>query len=163
MNSVDLLVNHDMKGGLSGVESLLDEGDPHAHALAGFVYECGGKGVEFDYAKAKYCYGFAVDAVGSIAAALGIARIYFYGKDVERDREYTHFMYLSLLEVVDESIAKVGLARVFLDEAWTEKSGLARAESYLRNRGSLGYMSASCWLLSYEKGKGDLSPPFFLR
>lgn len=133
--------NEESAAALKELELLLSKGDGQAHALAGIIYEFGGEGVAIDYQKARYCYEFAASAVGSGAAYLGLARIFFHGKGVPVDLDYAHTLYEVLRKDADEPIALLGLARIYLEEDWPHDN-TALAEEYIHIAMGKGYVAS---------------------
>lgn len=142
LKSADRLVESEhVSAALEEIESLLEKGDPEAHALAGIIYEFGGKGVETDFGKACYCYEFAANATGSGAACLGLARLYFHGKGRPVDLHHAHFIYECMRVENNEPIAFIGLARIYLQDNWP-RDDLDKAEEYLLLVMRQGYVSS---------------------
>lgn len=119
---------------LSEFLDLIDLGCDEAFSFVGNLYECGGRNVRRDYLKARFYYEQSIERVGSVAAYLGLIRIYYYGLGVECDYRkafeycsilaneendpYANFylgkMYMGGL-YVDENIKE---AMVYFDRSW---------------------------------------------
>lgn len=138
---------------LEALEPLLEKSDARAHTLAGAGFELSGSGVKVDFEKARYCYEFAVNAEGCVVAALGLARIFYFGKGFDVDIEYSHSLYSIISEGVDEPLADIGLARIHLDDRW--KNGDIDLANRLLNRAmSRGYVGAYVVAARFRKRQG---------
>lgn len=95
--AVQLACDNDLELSLKLTRSLIDEGFFHAHSLAGAIYER----ME-QYEKAYSHYESAAELAHSMVGWLGIARLCYFGKGVEKDYEYVFRVYKEIIEKEDD-------------------------------------------------------------
>jgi hypothetical protein len=134
--------------------SLLDEGYDEANYFIGCIYETGEEGVTKDLDKAIFYYNQAIENVGDVESYLALARIYFYGLNVQVDYEKA-FKFYSLVESESNvAISSYMLGKFFMEGLYVDKD-LNRAKELFQNAINLGNVYAIRSMADLEKHKGN--------
>lgn len=134
---------------------LIDQGCDEAYSFVGNLYECGGHNLACDYAKAKFYYEQSVERVGSLAAYLGLVRIYYYGLGVERDcckaLEYCKI----LVEDDDEDDHRINFytGKIYM-EGCCGRQDVEKSKDYFRKAWNRGYVFGLTYLGMAEQKTG---------
>lgn len=119
-------------------EDLVDREYFHAYTLLGLLYEKPTSNqIEKSYEKAFTYYKCSTETVGAMEGWLGLARLYYLGFGVAKDREKAAELYGNLCEHDDAPVAQVMLGRMHLDGEGVVRD-VAKAREYLlraRNQG----------------------------
>ncbi len=142
--------------------ALIDEGFNHANALAGAIYEEGGRGVDQDFAKALFYYQRATETVASLEGWLGLGRMYFFGKGVPKDIEDAARYYRVVDQDADNVIAQLMLGRIYGD-AQGPLHDPKEARAYLRKAAKNGNAFANTHLAVLERDQGNWLLSMWLR
>ncbi|RLA03460.1 MAG: hypothetical protein DRQ54_10725 [Gammaproteobacteria bacterium] len=135
--------------------SLVDQGDSDANLIAGYIYEQGSDDVPFNYEYAKFYYESCINQSGTVAAYLGMARIYLYGLGVEQD-------YRKAWSIYEEIVEKSGNVKAYLMLGQMAQYGLGHSQdlSLAREYYSLawkgGYIFGLTFLGLLEQASGNL-------
>lgn len=130
---------------LSEFLALIDLGCDQAFSFVGNIYECGGRNVGRDYAKARFYYEKSVETVGSVAAYLGLIRLYYYGLGVESDYKKAFEYCCNLSEKTDDPYANFYLGRMYMDGCFVAKD-LEKAMHYFKRSWGKGYVFGLTYL-----------------
>lgn len=83
---------------LALAKKLSAQGDGHAYALMGMIYDYGIGGVKIDKSRAASYYQEAIDRCGSIAATRGLAKLLFFGDGLRQDLAESFRVYSALVQ-----------------------------------------------------------------
>lgn len=132
---------------------LVNQGCNEALSFVGNLYECGGRNVERDCSKAKFYYERAVESAGSIAAYLGLVRIYYYGLGVEKDccraLEYCEV----LIREAGHPYASFYVGKIYMEGCCVEKD-LNKSKKYFKDSWRQGYVFGLTYLGLVEQESG---------
>jgi TPR repeat protein len=160
--ALDAYQHGDYPEALRRARALIDEGFNHANALAGVLYEAGGRGIDQNFENALFYYQRATETVGSVEGWLGLARMYFFGKGVPKDTLRAAEYYQIVDEDTNSPTAQLMLGRIFSD-AQSPLYDLQKARSYLRRAASNGSVYANAYWALLERSQGNLWLSFWLR
>ncbi|MFZ5698074.1 MAG: tetratricopeptide repeat protein [Pseudomonadota bacterium] len=147
---------------LAELNKLIDQGCDEAWSYAGNLYMVGGNGIDRDYVKARYYYEQSVQRIGSVAAYLGLIRIYYYGLGIDRDYEKA-FEYCLLLSKSDNNpYANFYIGRMYMDGDGIEKD-IETAKEYFRKAWSRDYVFGLTYLGLAEQQSGHWLRGFWYR
>ena len=151
--AIDLFGRDTADLALAEFKILIDQGYDEAFSLVGNLYECGGRNVECDYAKARFYYEQSVERVGAVAAYLGLIRIYYYGLGVERDCckaiEYCKF----LAKEADHPYANFYIGRMYMEGCCMDKD-LERSKEFFKKAWDRGHVFGLTYLGIVEQKTG---------
>jgi TPR repeat protein len=135
--------------------SLIDEGFPHAYTLAGAILEQGGPGVEQDFGGARFYYERAVETAGAVEGWLGLGRLYFFGKGVNRNLDKATQIYKAVEADAQNPVAQLMLGRIHADpESSMFDPDVAR--NYLATAAKHGLVFAYAHLAALEGRQGRI-------
>lgn len=151
--AIDALRKGDKAGSLHIFKSLAKEGEPAAYREIANIYEFGGGGVEKNIQKAIQWYEKSVDEVNDGYGCIGLARVYFYGKEGEPN--YSKALeYLSLIENNNLPLADLMLGRMYRLGKGTD-SDYDKAKIYYRKSAASGNLFAIKELGKLEMESGQ--------
>lgn len=152
--------NGDKAGALFIFKALAKDGELAAFREIGNIYEFGGGGVEKDIKEAINWYDKSVDYANDGYACIGLARIYFYGKQGKPD--YSKVLwYLSLVENNNLPLADLLLGKVYRLGKGV-KADIKRARKFYERSSSTGNVYAMKELALLEIGCGHYMYGLFL-
>ena len=161
-NAIDLFDRGTADLALAEFTKLIDQGHDEAFSFLGNLYEVGGRGVDRDYAKAKFYYEKAVERTGAVAAYLGLIRIYYYGFGVQKDcckaLEYCRI----LAEEIENPYANLYIGKMYMDGCCTEKN-LEASKEYFKKAWNAGYVFGLTYLGLAEQADGHKLRGWLLR
>lgn len=139
---------------LNKFKKLIDDGCDEAYAFVGAIYEVGGNNVNKDYDKARFYYEQSVERFGATEAYLGLVRIYYYGKGVEKDY-CKAFEYCAILsEDADNVYGNFLIGKMYMDGHCVDKD-LDKAKEYFKKSWDKGYVFGLTYLGLLEQHIGN--------
>lgn len=151
--AIDLFTNDTAGLALTEFNKLIDQGYDEAFSFVGNIYECGGKDVECDYEKARFYYEQSLERTGSVAAYLGLIRIYYYGLGIEKDcckaLEYCSI----LVEEINHPHANFFIGKMYMEGCCVEQN-LDQAKEYFMNAWEQGYVFGLTYIALIEQKSG---------
>ena len=111
--------------------ALIDEGCAAAYGFVGAYYDLGAPGIEKDYEKARFYYDRDIEQYGSREAYLGLARLYYFGRGVDRDYCKAFEYYEMVVEEAEHNgVAYLMLGQMYQHGQCVEKNFQKAKECY---------------------------------
>lgn len=160
--AIGLLGSHTADLALAEFVRLIDQGCDDAFSYVGHIYECGGRNVDRDYEKARFYYDQSVERIGSVAAYLGLIRIYYRGLGVDRDFCMA-FKYCNILsEDADHPYANFYIGKMYMDGNCVPQN-FDKAKVYFKKAWDGGYVFGLGYLGIAEQKSGHWLKGFWYR
>lgn len=134
--------------------ALIDAGCPAAFGFVGGYYELGAPDIERDYEKARFYYERDIEEYGSREAYLGLARLYYFGRGVDRDY-CKAFEYYDLVvkEAEHNGVAYLMLGQMYQYGQCADKD-LQKAKDCYQKAWRKGYVLGLTYLGKLEQEMG---------
>ncbi|MFZ5698547.1 MAG: tetratricopeptide repeat protein [Pseudomonadota bacterium] len=160
--AIDLLGHHTADLALAEFVRLIDQGCDEAFSYAGHIYECGGRNVDRDHEKARFYYERSIERVGSVAAYLGLIRIYYRGLGVERDFCKALKYCKILSEDADHPYANFYIGKMYMEGNCVSQD-FDQAKVYFKKAWDGGYVFGLGYLGIAEQKSGRWLRGFWYR
>ncbi len=134
-------------------KKLIDEGCDEAYSFVGNLYAVGGNNVARDYEKARFYYEQSIERVGSVAAYIGLIRIYYYGLGVERDCGKALRYCQVLVEKENHPQANFYIGKMHMDGCGVERD-VEKSKDFFRRSWDRGYVFGLTYLGFAEQQTG---------
>lgn len=142
--------------------ALSESGCDEALSFVGDLYFHGGQGVAQNVERAKEFYEAAIEANGSVAAYLGLIKMYFNGLGVEQDYCQAYELCGFLVKEIDHPYAHFYLGRMYMNGLCVDVD-FSRARNHFETSWSHGYVFALTELGFLDKKSGHLLRSLFYR
>ncbi|MDG6349582.1 tetratricopeptide repeat protein [Luteimonas sp. 8-5] len=146
-NSVDLAIRK--------LQRLSKEGDGHADAVLGVLYEYGRGNVKPDERKALECYRRSVDSVGSLQGLMGIGRISTNGPKDLRDPKLAFEVFSLAANGANSPQAWLALGRLYMKGVGTPRD-LEKAAALFQRAAQAGNVHGHNGLAAVALKQGKL-------